>query len=210
MKGFDLVPGFQFRTHCFPLIPSTVSTFHHEVSNAYRKIHLRAKRTQVGFTLIELVTVIVILGVLASTALPRFINLRGDANEATIRAMGGAILSGANLIYAKSAILGVQRQAITNIDINGDGVTIVEVEYGYPSAHRINGIPKVMGGDFASGWTWSANAANTVFWLTTASLGKRSGLYVNNTAVQASNCYLLYSRATASAPPTIAYVTTGC
>ncbi len=170
----------------------------------------RATSPQAGFTLIELVIVIVVLGVLAATVLPRFINLRGDANEATIRAMGGAIFSSANQIYSKSAILGVQSQAKTNIDINGDGVTDVEVECGYPSAHRSNGIAKVMGGGFDSGWTWSANAANTVFWLTTASLGKRSGLYVNNTAVQASNCYLLYSRATSSTPPTIAYVTTGC
>jgi MSHA pilin protein MshA len=188
----------------------TLSTVSLEGSNEGRKNELKGKFTQAGFTLIELIMVIVVLGVLAATALPRFISLRGDANEATIRAMGGAMLSGANLIYAKSAILGVQGQALTNIDINGDGVNDVEVEYGYPSAHRSNGIPKVMGSDFASAWTWSANAANTVFWLTTASLGKRSGLYVNNTAVQASNCYLLYSRATSSAPPTIAYVTTGC
>lgn len=174
------------------------------------KMSALENRTQAGFTLIELITVIVILGVLAAAALPRFVNLSKDANEATIRAMGGAILSTANLIYAKSAIKGVQGQALTNIDINGDGVNDVEVEYGYPSAHRSNGISKVMDGGFASGWTWSANSANTVFWLTTASLGKRSGLYVNNTAVQASNCYLLYSRATSSAPPTILYVTTGC
>lgn len=170
----------------------------------------REKRIQAGFTLIELVASIVILGVLAAIALPKFINLRGDANQATIRAMGGALLSSANLVYAKSASKGVQGQAITNIDINGDGVNDVEVEYGYPSAHRSNGISNVMGGDFARGWTWSANAANTVFWLTTASLGKRSGLYVNNTAVQASNCYLLYNRATSTAAPTIVYVTTGC
>jgi MSHA pilin protein MshA len=166
--------------------------------------------TQAGFTLIELVMVMVVLGVLAATALPKFINLRADANEATIRTMGGAMLSSANLVYAKSAILGVQGQALTNIDINGDGVNDVEVEYGYPSAHRNNGIAKVMDGDFASGWTWSANGANTIFWLTTAALGKRSGVYVNNTAVQASNCYLLYYRATSSTPPTIQYVTGGC
>ena len=177
---------------------------------ASTKSGLRGKSNQAGFTLLELVMVIVILGVLAATALPRFVSLRGGANETTIRAMGGAMLTGANLVYAKSAILGVQSRPLTNIDTNGDGVNDVEVEFGYPSAHRSNGISNVMGAGFASGWTWSANAANTVFWLTTASLGKRSGLYVNNTAVQASNCYLLYSRATSSAAPTIAYVTTGC
>lgn len=131
------------------------------------KIESTVRPTQAGFTLIELIMVIVILGVLAATALPRFVSLREDANEATIRAMGGAILAGASLIYAKSAILGVQAQAKTDIDIDGDGVNDVEVEYGYPSAHRTNGIPKIMGGNFDSGWTWSGNAANTVFFLTT-------------------------------------------
>lgn len=174
------------------------------------KTPVSAKQRQAGFTLIELVAVIVILGVLAAAALPRIINLRTDANEATLKAMGGAMLSAGNLIYSKSAILGVQGQAKTNIDITGDGVNDVEVEYGYPSAHRTDGIPKVMGGDFATGWTWSSNAANTIFFLTTASLGKRSGLYVNNTAVLASNCYLRYFRATIAAPPTILYVTSSC
>jgi hypothetical protein len=59
-------------------------------------------------------------------------------------------------------------QEVSNLcDIDGDGVNDVEVEYGYPSAHRTNGIPKIMGGNFDSGWTWSGNAANTVFFLTT-------------------------------------------
>lgn len=173
-------------------------------------MQVKASHTQSGFTLIELVVVLVVLGVLGATALPRFISLRKDANEATIRAMGGAVLASANLVYTKSAILGVQRLAKTNIDVTGDGVNDVEIEYGYPSAHRSNGIPNTMGGNFSSGWTWSSNAANNLFFLTTASLGKRSGLYVNNTAVLASNCYLRYSSATSTAAPTILYVTTGC
>jgi MSHA pilin protein MshA len=174
------------------------------------KSQAESQESQGGFTLIELVLVIVILGVLAATALPRFVNLRSDANETTLRAMGGALLTSANLVFAKSAVLGVQGQAKTNIDMNGDGTIDVEVEYGYPSAHRSNGISKTMSGDFASGWTWSGNGANTVFFLTTASLGKRSGLYVNNTAVLASNCHLRYFRATSTAPPTVLYVTTNC
>ena len=124
--------------------------------------------------------------------------------------MGGAILSSANIVHAKSVIQGLQGIAKTNIDLDDDGVNDVEIAYGYPSASRTNGISKIMGGDFSSGWTWSANASNTVFWLTTATLGKRSGLYVNNTAVMASNCYILYYPATSSLVPRISYVTTGC
>lgn len=136
------------------------------------KMNSGGNPAQAGFTLIELVMVVVVLGVLAATALPRFINLRSDANEATIGAMGGAVLSSANLVLAKSAILGVLGQAIANIDINGDGVNDVEVEYGYPSSHLSNGIPKVMAGNFASGWTWSSNAANTVFLADNLNAGK--------------------------------------
>jgi MSHA pilin protein MshA len=163
-----------------------------------------------GFTLIELIIVIVVLGILSATAVPKLINLRKDANIATLTAMGGAILSNANMVYAKSVIQGFESETITNIDLDSDGIDDVEVVYGYPSGHRNNGIPKMMGGDFATAWTWSANASNTLFWLTTATLGKRSGVYINNTAVSASNCYLLYYQATSSAAPRVSYVTTNC
>ena len=60
-----------------------------------------------GFTLIELVVVIVILGILAATAAPKFINLSSEAKASLIKAVKGAIDSIDNQIYAKSTILGI-------------------------------------------------------------------------------------------------------
>lgn len=170
----------------------------------------RVNSTQTGFTIVELIALIIILGILFATAVPKLINLRAEANISGLQSMGTLILSNANLVNSKSFIKGLQNQAKTDLDIDEDGVNDVEIVYGYPSGHRINGIPKLMGADFSTEWTWSANASNTTFWLTTAKLGKRSGLYVNNTAVQASNCYILYTQATNSMKPKISYVTSGC
>lgn len=55
---------------------------------------------QKGFTLIELVVVIVILGILAATALPKFVDLTGDANQAATTGLAGAINGGDSINYA--------------------------------------------------------------------------------------------------------------
>lgn len=57
------------------------------------------QRTQQGFTLIELVVVIVILGILAATALPKFVDLSGDARLAAVKGVAGALNSSASINY---------------------------------------------------------------------------------------------------------------
>jgi MSHA pilin protein MshA len=58
------------------------------------------KHRQTGFTMIELIVVIVILGILAATALPKFINMRGDAQLAAVQGVAGAAASAMNLNYS--------------------------------------------------------------------------------------------------------------
>jgi MSHA pilin protein MshA len=62
---------------------------------------LRMIKNSRGFTLIELVMVIVILAILAAVAVPRFIDLQGDARVSTAKGVAGAISGAANILHAQ-------------------------------------------------------------------------------------------------------------
>jgi len=87
-------------------------------------------KRQGGFTLIELVVVIVILGILAVTAAPRFLNLQDDAKNATLEGLAGAIQGASGIVYGKSAINGTETSAASSVQIDGSPVATV---FGYPA-----------------------------------------------------------------------------
>ncbi|GLS82348.1 type II secretion system protein [Paraferrimonas haliotis] len=117
-----------------------------------------------GFTLIELVVVIIILGILAVTAAPKFINLQTDARISTLNGLKGAIQGANGLVFAKAAIGGDEQKASTDWG-TGEGVDIgtgtnAATAFGYLQADE-DELTNAVDADFSDEWTVSAPAAAT-------------------------------------------------
>ncbi len=138
---------------------------------------------QKGFTLIELVVVMVLLGILAAYAVPKFYDFSTQANIADLNGLAGA-LNSANVTAHGAALATSQTGATGSITMEGSAVALV---FGYPSAAGIANAVNISSA-FAS-----TSTANT------------------RTYTLKTNCTVVYTQATnASSPPTIVITSSGC
>lgn len=119
---------------------------------------IKYSNSETGFTLIELIIVIVILGVLAVTAAPKFLDLTEEAELAAFETLGASMLAAANLAHLKQIAQGkTPNEAIT---VSGQ---TINMRNGYPADDSIGLLVEVEGFTYqpSTGWfVWDAVGSN--------------------------------------------------
>jgi MSHA pilin protein MshA len=151
---------------------------------------MRKINKQAGFTLIELIMVIVILGVLSAFALPRFADLGGNARTASINGLAASLRAAANIAHAQQLANGTS--GATAVVLEGTTITMVD---GYPTADDggIGLAAQVLGGDYTGTGVTAIGAGVDIVYSITGTAG--------------GACQVTYTSANAgAATPTIATV----
>jgi len=145
-----------------------------------------------GFTLIELVVVITILGILAAFAIPKFVALDSQARIATISGLAGSVKSAAAL--ARS--LSMATANTVSVTMEGSTVTLLN---NYPDS-TATGIALAVNANTAAGGDFAF----------TAGVGAGAATWTKNGAPTPANCAVSYTPAGVGTTPTITSTTTGC
>jgi MSHA pilin protein MshA len=139
------------------------------------------KSAQRGFTLIELVVVIIILGILAAFAVPRFMGLETEARISAVRSLGGTMQSAASMAHGLCLARGCTAAAM-NIPVNNQNIRFVNQ---YPDANSMRFLLQS-----ADGFTRTNNTSR----------------FTKTGAKVAAGCWVEYvPPAAVGAQPTIAY-----
>jgi len=147
-------------------------------------LHRRKRLAQSGFTLIELIVVLVILGILAAFAIPRFANVNAEARQAAIRGLAGSLRSSSALVHGLAMARGLTAASGQTVQLEGADVDLV---HGYPAATP-------------------AGIGNSVLNLDgfTQTAGTGTMTYVPENAPAApATCRVVYTQATATTSATV-------
>ncbi len=148
------------------------------------------KTKQHGFTMIELVMVIVILGILGAVAFPKFANFTSDARKASLQGALGSIKSAAAISHAK-ALVGNLSSGAQTITLEGVSVTMFN---GYPTAN-----PAGIG----------VAAQLSDFTVASGGAGAGANVQIDLNPVR-SNCFITYTAASGTTPASATSTITGC
>lgn len=149
-----------------------------------------------GFTLIELIVVLVIMGILLVSVVPRFINFGGDVRLAQIKSLEGVMRSASNLVNLKARIENkTDCSTDPTIEVGSKSITL---RCGYPCPHP-------------SGIANAVDADDSFIWIGESCAGQLGSVEVQiSDAPDPNNCKILYSSARVDRPPSFTLTTTGC